>query len=96
MSTVQLALSINEHEGNIFFEKVEQLGSTPNEVLRMFVLAFNAADGFKCEVNFKQPFLARSEVEPFESEKEMLDFAQQIAKETMQNADQEEKEHAKR
>ena len=66
---VQLATRVDDAVGETFKSLTKQLGTTPADAMRMFVMAFNANQGFPYEVRVK-----RSAVEPLSNEREALDF----------------------
>lgn len=67
MATIQFATRVDEQQAETFRSLAHQLGSTPSDILRMFVSAFNACGGFPYEVRVPKP-------EPFASEDEAMRF----------------------
>ena len=71
---VQLATRVEDSQAERFKELAHKLGTTPSDVLRMFVVAFNAHNGFPYEVRVEEPV-----VEAFATEQEATDFADALA-----------------
>lgn len=77
---VQLATRVDDSAANTFRSLTKQLGTTPSDAMRMFIMAFNAHNGFPYEVR-----LAPSP-EPFENESDALDFVDSMAQEMIGDA----------
>lgn len=73
---VQLATRVDDEDGKTFKDLTKRLGTTPADAIRMFVMAFNANRGFPYEVRL-------SDAQPFESEKEAVNFIDDLATETI-------------
>lgn len=78
MAAKQIATRIDENEYARFKVTANRIGSSPSDVLRMFVYAFNENNGFPYEVKTNIP-----ECEPFTSEEEADDFITKQALELM-------------
>ena len=75
MPKTQFATRVDSDQAEIFKETAARLGTTPADVLRMFVSAFNEAGGFPYDVRLSR----RLEVEPFDSEEDATRFATDLA-----------------
>lgn len=78
---VQLATRVDDAVGETFKSLTKQLGTTPADAMRMFVMAFNANQGFPYEVRVNRPA-----VEPFSSEEEALNFVGDMSSELISDA----------
>ena len=78
---VQLATRVDDAVGETFKSLTKQLGTTPADAMRMFVMAFNANQGFPYEVRLKQPAAM-----PLSSEREALDFIGDMSSELISDA----------
>jgi len=74
----QAATRVEDSEYEIFQKTAASLGTTPADVLRMFIYAFNDHHGFPYAVQSR-----RMEIEAFETEKEATDFATRLALEAL-------------
>lgn len=77
---VQLATRVDDKVGAEFKSITKQLGTTPADAIRMFVLAFNAEKGFPYEVKL------RNSAEPLANEQEALDFIDALSSEAIDEA----------
>ena len=77
---VQLATRVDDASGATFKELTRELGTTPADAMRMFVMAFNARRGFPYEVRLEQP------VTPLANEAEALDFIDDLSSEMISDA----------
>lgn len=82
MATVQLATRVDVEQGRKFRELTELLGTTPADAMRMFIAAFNRAQGFPYSVNLR----SEPVVEAFDSEADATAFASALAMETLDAA----------
>lgn len=74
----QAATRVEDSEYEIFQKTAASLGTTPSDVLRMFIYSFNDHHGFPYAVQSR-----RMEIEAFETEKEATDFATELALEAL-------------
>ena len=70
----QATTRVDDMEYEIFQRTAASLGTTPSDVLRMFIHSFNDHHGFPYMVQSR-----RMEVEPFETEEEATRFASDMA-----------------
>lgn len=77
---VQLATRVDDASGEMFKSITKRLGTTPADAMRMFVMAFNANQGFPYDVRLS------SSSEPFHTEDEALDFVDNLAAEMISDA----------
>lgn len=77
---VQLATRVDDTSGETFKSITKQLGTTPADAMRMFVMAFNANQGFPYDVRLS------ASPEPFHTEEEALDFVNNLAAEMINDA----------
>ena len=70
---VQLATRVDDASGEKFKSITKRLGTTPADAMRMFVMAFNANQGFPYDVRLS------ASSEPFRTEDEALDFVDGLA-----------------
>ena len=78
---MQASTRVEDDEYATFRETATSLGTTPSDVLRMFIYAFNDHHGFPYPVQS-----LRMSVEPFETEEEATVFATQLALEAIDAA----------
>ena len=71
--SVQLATRVDDVQAAQFREVAKRLGTTPSDALRMFVAAFNDAEGFPYDVRLQH------HAEPFNNEREASEFASDMA-----------------
>ena len=74
----QAVTRVEDNEYEMFQRTAASLGTTPSDVLRMFIYAFNDHHGFPYDVKSK-----RMEIEAFETEEEATAFATDLALEVM-------------
>ena len=74
----QAATRVEDSEYEIFQKTAASLGTTPSDVLRMFIYSFNDHHGFPYAVQSR-----RMEIEAFETDKEATDFATELALEAL-------------
>lgn len=77
MTTRQIATRVDEDQAKLFKATTKKLGTTPADALRMFVSAFNANRGFPYDVRLNNA------VEAFDSEKDAVRFATNLAQKTI-------------
>lgn len=77
---VQLATRVDDASGEMFKSITKRLGTTPADAMRMFVMAFNANQGFPYDVRLS------SSSKPFRTEDEALDFVDNLAAEMISDA----------
>jgi len=70
----QAVTRVDDNEYDLFQKTAASLGTTPSDVLRMFIYAFNDHHGFPYAVQSQ-----RMQVEAFETEKEATEFATDLA-----------------
>ena len=75
----QAVTRVEDSEYETFQKTASSLGTTPADVLRMFIYAFNDYHGFPYPLQSR-----RMKVEPFETEKEATEFATDLAMEMME------------
>lgn len=71
-NTVQLATRVESSQEQLFRETARRLGTTPADAMRVFVAAFNQHRGFPFDVRLD------TDVEPFETEDDAMDFASHL------------------
>ena len=74
----QAVTRVEDREYELFQKTASSLGTTTSDVLRMFISAFNAHHGFPSAVQSR-----RMQIEAFETEEEAMEFATDLAMETM-------------
>ena len=74
----QAVTRVEDSEYELFQKTASSLGTTPSDVLRMFIYAFNDHHGFPYAVQSR-----RLQVEAFGSEEEATKFATDLAMETI-------------
>lgn len=72
----QAVTRVDDKEYDLFQKTAASLGTTPSDVLRMFIYAFNDHHGFPYAVQSH-----RMQVEAFETEEEATEFATSLAME---------------
>ena len=77
---VQLATRVDDSVGAEFKAITKQLGATPADAIRMFVLAFNAERGFPYKVKL------REQPEPLGNEEEAISYVNSLSREVIDNA----------
>lgn len=77
--TVEISTTIDSQQAELFKSITNQLGTTPADALRMFIVSFNAHGGFPYPVRVDPKKL----VLPFETEEEAVDFADDYAMELL-------------
>lgn len=77
---LQFATRVDDLSGETFKSLTRQLGITPADAMRMFVMAFNSHRGFPYEVRLSDPAV------PFKSEEEALDFVDGLSTEMLSDA----------
>ena len=79
MSKIQFATRVEERQGELFKQTAARLGTTPSDALRMFIAAFNERGGFPYDVRIQN----YDAWEPFATEEEAVDFADDLAEELL-------------
>ena len=74
----QAVTRVEDREYELFQKTASSLGTTTSDVLRMFIYAFNDHHGFPYAVQSR-----RMQIEAFETEEEAMEFATDLAMETM-------------
>ncbi|MCR5388823.1 MAG: hypothetical protein K6E56_06210 [Lachnospiraceae bacterium] len=74
----QAVTRVEDNEYELFQKTATSLGTTPSDVLRMFIYAFNDCHGFPYAVQSR-----RMRIEPFDNEEDALKFATELSLEAM-------------
>ena len=74
----QAVTRVDDNEYDLFQKTAANLGTTPSDVLRMFIYAFTDHHGFPYAVQSQ-----RMQVEAFETEEDATEFATSLAMEIM-------------
>lgn len=78
MALKQAATRVDEAQYELFRATAQSLGTTPADVLRMFIYAFNEYRGFPYEVRTTRPV-----VEALETEQDATRFATALSMEAL-------------
>ncbi len=74
----QATTRIDDAEYELFQKTAANLGTTPSDVLRMFIHSFNDYHGFPYKLQSR-----RMQIEAFETEEEADEFASDLAMEVL-------------
>ncbi|MBT1178245.1 type II toxin-antitoxin system RelB/DinJ family antitoxin [Bifidobacterium vespertilionis] len=75
--SIQIATRVDDDQAAMFKETTRRLGTTPSDVLRMFISAFNEHRGFPYDVRLTRE--TQENAMPFDSEREATEYASRLA-----------------
>lgn len=75
--TTQIATRVSDEDAQIFRETTRSLGTSPSDVMRMFIVEFNRSGGFPYDVRVKPVY------EAVRTEDEAIDLCDHLAEELL-------------